>query len=237
MYCVNWRTPRRVKRSGFAGFGGDSGLCRTMFKREFKVRARRKGMQDVLIIGNNLDETAYHEAGHIVVATVLELDLRPKGITIWEAAPNVMDGLAGYWNHDTDWEKNLQAVRAGQIAQWTKFPNTDTTGSKPDNDSFFRVAKERFPETVASNLWENTSKEAHALLRLHWAVVIAIAETLITAEWLSVPEIEHPLAKRKKHLDGKQLVQLLAKHGISARVRHPVQSPSSILDLQSPPQP
>jgi hypothetical protein len=139
-------------------------------------------MQDVLIIGNNLEETAYHEAGHIVVATVLELDLRPNGITIWEAAPNVMDGLAGYWNHDTDWQKNLQAVRAGQIAQWTKFPNTDTTGSKPDNDYFFHVAKERFPETVASNLWESTSKEAHALLRLHSAVVIAIAETLIRKE-------------------------------------------------------
>ena len=61
---------------------------------------------DVLIIGNTLDETAYHEAGHIVVATAVELDLRPKGITIWEAAPNVMDGLAGYWNHETDWEKN-----------------------------------------------------------------------------------------------------------------------------------
>jgi hypothetical protein len=165
-------------------------------------------MGDVLIIGNNLDETAYHEAGHIVVATALGLRLRPKGIQIWEAAPNVMDGLAGYWDHETDWEKNLQAVRAGQIAQWTKFPNTDTTGSKPDNDYFFRIAKEHFPGILAGNLWETTTKEAHALLQQHWAAVIGIAESLITADWLAVPEGEHPLAKRKKHLDGNQLLNL-----------------------------
>lgn len=179
-------------------------------------------MGDLLIIGNTLDETAYHEAGHIVVATALELDLRPKGITIWEAAPNVMDGLAGYWNHETDWEKNLQAVRAGQIAQWTKFPNADTAGAKPDNDYFFGVAKEHFPGTVASNLWERTSKKSNALLQQHWAAVIEIAECLIAAEWVCVPEHEHPLAKRKKHLDGNQLIGVLVKHRISARVRHPV---------------
>jgi len=179
-------------------------------------------LKDVLIIGNTLDETAYHEAGHIVVATALELDLRPKGITIWEAAPNVMDGLAGYWDHETDWGKNLQAVRAGQIAQWRKFPDTDTTGAKPDNDYFFKVAREHFPGTVASNLWESTSKKADALLQLHWAAVIDIAESLIAAEWLSAPENEHPLAKRKKRLDGNQLIDILVKRGISARVRQPV---------------
>jgi hypothetical protein len=79
-------------------------------------------VDEPLIIGNTLEETAYHEAGHIVVAVALGLDLRPKGITIWEVTKNVMEGLAGYWDDDTDWEKNLQAVRAGQIAQWRKFP-------------------------------------------------------------------------------------------------------------------
>ena len=178
-------------------------------------------LQNVLIIGNTLDETAYHEAGHVVVAAAVELDLRPKGITIWEAAPNVMDGLAGYWDHEIDWEKNLQAVRAGQIAQWRKFPRADTTGAKPDNDYFFNVAREHFPGTLASNLWESTSQKADALLQLHWDAVIEIAETLIAAEWLSAPENEHPLAKRKKRLNGNQLIDILVKHGIPAQVRHP----------------
>lgn len=179
-------------------------------------------LEDILIIGNNLPETAYHEAGHIVVATALGLDLRPKGITIWEARTDVMDGLAGYWDHETDWDKNLQSVRAGQIAQWQKFPNADTTGSKPDNDYFFNVAREHFPNTVASNLWESSTKKAYALLQLHWTAVVEIAEALIAADWLPVPENEHPLAKRKKRLDGNQLISILIRHGISARVRQSV---------------
>ncbi|HEY1801577.1 MAG TPA: hypothetical protein VGG46_11650 [Terriglobales bacterium] len=179
-------------------------------------------MEEVLIIGNNLPETAYHEAGHIIVATALGLDLRPKGITLWEAGTDVMDGLAGYWDHETDWDKNLQSVRAGQIAQWRKFPNADTSGAKPDNDYFFNVAREHFPGSVVSDLWESTTEKAHALLQLHWAAVVEIAEALIAADWLPVPEKEHPLAKRKKRLDGKQLMEILVKHGISARVRQSV---------------
>jgi len=171
------------------------------------------------LIGNTLEETAYHEAGHIVVAARLGLDLRPKGITIWEAGKDVMDGLAGYWDDDADWDKNLQAVRAGQIAQWRRFPKSDTTGAKPDNDYFFKVVGEHFTGSIASNIWESVSKKADALLEAHWSAVVEIAETLMAAEWISVGESEHPLAKRKKHLGGEALVAILSSHGISARVR------------------
>jgi hypothetical protein len=120
-------------------------------------------VEDVLIIGNTLEETAYHEAGHIVVAARLGLDLRPKGITIWKAAKDVMDGLAGYWDDEADWDKNLQAVRAGQIAQWRRFPKSDTSGSKPDNDYFFKVLKEHFAGSIASHIWESVTNKADAL--------------------------------------------------------------------------
>ena len=171
------------------------------------------------LIGNTLEETAYHEAGHIVVAARLGLDLRPKDITIWEAAKDVMDGLAGYWDNEADWDKNLQAVRAGQIAQWRRFPKSDTTGAKPDNDYFFKVVGEHFTESIASNIWESVSKKANALLEAHWSAVAEIAETLMAAEWISVGENEHPVAKRKKNLDGEALVAILSSHRISARVR------------------
>jgi hypothetical protein len=177
-------------------------------------------VEGVLIIGNDLRETAYHEAGHIVVAARLGLDLRPNGITIWEAAPDVMDGLAGYWDHETDWDKNLQAARAGQIAQWRQFEKSDTSGSKPDNDYFFKVVRERYTAgTLAANVWESVSKKANDLLAADWSAVGQIAETLIAAEWVSVTENEHPLAKRKKRLDGEALVAILSSHGIGARVR------------------
>lgn len=173
----------------------------------------------MLIIGNTLEETAYHEAGHIVVAARLGLGLRPKGITIWEAAKDVMDGLAGYWDDGADWDKNLQAVRAGQIAQWRKFPQSDMTGAGPDNDYFFRAVAEHFPGQLAANIWESVSKKADDLLQTYWSAVVEIAETLIAAEWIPVEEDEHPLAKRKKNLDGAALVAILSSHGIGARVR------------------
>lgn len=171
------------------------------------------------LVGNTLEETAYHEAGHIVVAARLGLDLRPKGITIWEAGKDVMDGLAGYLDDDADRDMNLQAVRAGQIAQWRRFPKSDTTGAKPDNDYFFKVVGEHFTGSIASNIWGSVSKKADALLEAHRSAVVEIAETLMAAEWISVGESEHPLAKRKKHLGGEALVAILSSHGISARVR------------------
>ena len=176
-------------------------------------------MDETLIIGNTLEETAYHEAGHIVVAVALGLDLRPKGITIWQVTNNVMDGLAGYWDDDTGWEKNLQAVRAGQIAQWRKFPRSDTTGSKPDNDYFFKIVKEHFAGYIAGNIWESVGNRANALLEAHWGAAAEIAETLIAAEWMPVDGTEHPLAKRKKRLGGEALLTILSSHGISGRVR------------------
>ena len=179
-------------------------------------------MQDALIIGNNLAETAYHEAGHILVAAVLGLDLRPKGITIWEAAQDVMDGLARYWESETDWEKNLQSIRAGGLAQWRQFPQAYIGGQKPDSENFNKIVAEHFTGALPSDMWQSEGKKAEALLQLHWATVIEIAEALIAAEWLPVPENEHSLAKRKKQLDGNQLVDILARHDIPARVRQPV---------------
>jgi hypothetical protein len=185
----------------------------------FSLFSIRGIVEDMLIIGNTLEETAYHEAGHIVVAARLGLDLRPKGITIWEAAKDVMDGLAGYWDDETDWDKNLQSIRAGGVAQWRQFPQADIQGQKPDIENFNRIVAEHFAGTLAVNMWQSVGKKANDLLEAHWSAVVEIAETLIAAEWMSVGENEHPLAKRKKTLGGEALVAILSSHRISARVR------------------
>jgi hypothetical protein len=44
-------------------------------------------------IGNTLEETAYHEGGYFVVAGSLGLNLKPKGIMIYELANDITDGL------------------------------------------------------------------------------------------------------------------------------------------------
>jgi hypothetical protein len=130
-----------------------------------------------------------------------------------------MDGLAGYRDDETDWETNLQAARASQISQWRKFPQSDMTGAKTDNDYFFTIVREHFAGSVAGNIWESVSKKANALLETHWSAVVEISEKLIAAERISVDENEHSLAKRKKQLGGEELVAILSSHGISARVR------------------
>jgi hypothetical protein len=178
-------------------------------------------LENAVIIGNNLPETAYHEAGHIVVAAVLGLDLRPKGITIWEAAQDVMDGLARYWESEMDWEKNFQSIRAGGLAQWRQFPQAYIGGQKPDIENFNKIVAEHFAGTLPVDMWQSEGKKADDLLGAHWNAVVEIAETLIAAEWMPVAENEHPLAKRKKQLDSEALVAILSPHGISARVRNP----------------
>ena len=171
-------------------------------------------------VGNNLEETAYHEAGHVVVAAALGLELRIRGITIYEVSSDVMDGLACYWDDETDWEKNLQALLGGQIAQWRKFPETNLVdGSRPDRENFTEKARQHFAGSSPSDVWARVRDKVHALFDVapHWSAGIEIADTLITAPWAD--ETEHPFAKRKKHLDGAALVAILAAHGISARLR------------------
>ena len=57
-------------------------------------------------------ESAYHEAGHIVVAGAVGSDLRPRGIVI-DKVQNVTDGLACYWEDTEEAETVLLALRAG----------------------------------------------------------------------------------------------------------------------------
>ena len=75
-----------------------------------------------ILIGNTMEETAYHEAGHIVIAGAVGLDLRPKGIVIYEVE-DVADGWAFYWEDNQQWTDILTALRAGQLAQLKQFPD------------------------------------------------------------------------------------------------------------------
>jgi len=59
------------------------------------------------LVGNTFEESAYHEAGHVVAAAALGLALRSKGITILEAANGATAGEASYWEDDREPEKTL----------------------------------------------------------------------------------------------------------------------------------
>lgn len=176
-------------------------------------------MQEVLI-GNTLEETAYHEAGHIVVASVKGLALRPMGIMIWEAAEDVTEGIACYCEDEPEWEKILLALRAGEMAQVRQFPNSSTIGSLPDIQAFARIIEVHF-ENRFREMQQKVNSEVNGLLDIHWDAIVAISQGLVHADWIPVVPSEHSKAKRKKHLDGDTLLAILGKHGISAHVRGP----------------
>jgi hypothetical protein len=92
-----------------------------------------------VLIGNTLEESAFHEAGHIVAASAVGMDLRPRGIVIWEVQ-NVTDGLACYWEDAAEVESVLLALRAGQMAQLKQFPMSDRWGSMPDIQAFAKFS-------------------------------------------------------------------------------------------------
>ena len=170
-------------------------------------------LEEQILIGNTLEETAYHEAGHVVIAGAVGLDLKPLGIVIREVAEDVTDGIASYWEDTAEWEKVLLALCAGEMAQLKQFPCSWTRGSQPDIQKFSKIVNNhlghnRFREQVAS------------LLEIHWSAVTSIALALMEGPWIIVEPTEHPKAKRKKHLDGSTLVPILRRHGITAQVRN-----------------
>lgn len=169
-------------------------------------------MENLVLIGNTLEETAYHEAGHIVVAGAVGLALKPMGIQIWEVS-GLGDGLACYWEDEKDWGKNLLALRAGQVAQFRQFPESDFRGSQPDVKKFSNIVADHFGDNRCGEMRIEITAKVHRVLDIHWAPVIAVSEALVEGEWIPVDDSEHPSAKRKKHLDGMRLQQFLEHTG------------------------
>ena len=171
-----------------------------------------------MVLGNPLDETAYHEAGHITTAAAVGLDLQNKGIIIYEVE-NVGDGWAFYWEDNQQWMDILVALRAGQLAQLRQFPGSYFLGGQTDVQKFSYIVEHYFPGVLNSTMWEDISKKANDMLKTHWAAVEDVARAVINADWLPVAPGEHLRATRKKHIDGSALAAILVPHGITANVR------------------
>jgi hypothetical protein len=174
-----------------------------------------------MVIGNSLDETAYHEAGHITVAAAVGLDLQHKGIVVYEVG-NVGDGWAFYWEDNQQWTDILVALRAGQLAQLKKFPGSDFQGAQTDVQKFSYIVEHHFPPgTLNSDMWEAVTRRATNLLDLNpnWSAVEDVARAVINTRSVPVAPGEHAQATLKKHLDGNAIAAILAPHIPRVRVR------------------
>jgi hypothetical protein len=94
-----------------------------------------------MVIGNTLEETSYHEAGHIVIAGAVGLDLKPKGVVVYEVE-HVADGWAFYWEDKPEWDKILLAL--GEFKQTT---------AKSHRISSKRLSSNQFFQFVISQFW------------------------------------------------------------------------------------
>jgi hypothetical protein len=163
-----------------------------------------------------LDEVAYHEAGHVVVASAVGLHLGASGIQVW-GGPYGYDGCAAICYEDQPWEKHLLCLRAGSKAQLKQFPSCSTMWSAGGDESkTFEIVRKHF-NGQWSDMDEKIDAEVDALLEKHWGALEAIAQDVMESNWK--PTDDRPPAIRKKQLDGKTLVAILDKHGISAVVR------------------
>ena len=171
-----------------------------------------------MVIGNTLEETAYHEAGHIVVACALGLPLRPSGITVYEVGNGVGDGYACYAENERPPQAVLMAVLAGGRAQLMKFPGSWLGGSGPDESKLRELTKVHF-EDRWRQIIEEMVAQVDRLLEEHWSAVTAIAESLLDSVWIPVEAGEHSQANRKKQARRDSLVSILERHGIPATVR------------------
>lgn len=178
------------------------------------------------LIGNTPEETAYHEVGHILTAAVVGLDLRPDGIILFETG-TLAGGVACYWE-DAEVEAVLKALRAGQQAQFREFPGSEIRGGQDDVRAFFDILKKLGIEVHRrGEMWQEISKQVEELLSKYWPAVIEIATALLSqdsrpldsddSKYLS--HEERILAKSKKQLVGDEIVKILHRHGIPARVR------------------
>jgi hypothetical protein len=163
----------------------------------------------VELIGNTLEETAYHEAGHVVIASAVGLDLRPRGIRIWEAPGGITGGVACYWE-DAETEPVLLALQAGQMVQRRQFPESEIRGGKPDIRAFDKAVITVFGQNRLGEMYENINRQVAGLLTSHWRAIAAVARAIVESDWVPVtpddrelmaPE-ERSLFKRGKHLDG-----------------------------------
>lgn len=177
------------------------------------------------LIGNSPEETAYHEAGHIVIAAAVGLDLRPAGILMFEVR-NLAAGIACYWE-DGEVEPVLQALRAGQMAQIRQFPTSEIRGGMPDVRAFSTAVDQIYSPGHVGVMLEKTGGQVLELFDKHWGVVAKVAQALLKKDWASMEVTdekylsadERSVVRRKKQLTGSEIVEILEQHGISARVR------------------
>lgn len=199
-------------------------------RRRNTVKAQTANMAEPLEL--KIQCAAHHESGHIVVAAVQGLRLRPEGLMV----DFLGEGLACYCREvdgsDALRERVLTATFAGYYAEKQFREQRGYAVLDLEYWSYWSFdggeARQLLSEISLENLTNGNvpatrtklQAESKRLVERHWAAIEALAGVLLAKEW----EYWKPLksgaslsaATTAKYVRGQEVVDVLAQHGISA---------------------
>lgn len=173
---------------------------------------------------------AHHEAGHIVVAPVGGLRLRPEGIIVDSDA----QGLACYCKDpsgsDLLRKRIITATFAGFYAERR---SSEKYGYPVPEENWLGMgdgweANELVNQISVENLTDGSNvltadegkRQSLQLVTENWCVIEAVAEAVLLKEWGPIPALNSGIQWSKetmgKHLPGEEIVGILVQHGIPA---------------------
>jgi hypothetical protein len=178
-------------------------------------------------ISTNCECGAHHEPGHIVIAAVEGLRLKPEGLMVDPSGW----GLACYHDApgDTDSarEGDILAVLAGfavekRYREERRYPAREYMDVTLNRDS---VVARTLLTKLPGEYWVNESRlrdQLDSLLEKHWDAINALAAALLQRSWEPIKPLRsgdmwsHPNETVAKYISGEEAVRILAAHGIEA---------------------
>jgi hypothetical protein len=177
-----------------------------------------------------VDSSAYHEAGHTVVAVALEMPLRKRGIEV----DSMGCGISYYWfrvpgdldNTQQDIverERTIVSTEAGFVAQSKFYPGCPVGGNLYDRDLCIKLLDEMYRdrrEWLAAQ--ERLLDEATRLVEKRWPAIEALAKAILDKPLLPRQENSErqwsvdTLARR---IDGNEVAQILKRFDLEPQIR------------------
>jgi hypothetical protein len=169
------------------------------------------------------ESATYHEAGHMVVAAVLNLLIGRDGIHV----DGCGQGYASYEPTESNGSSALEKERAimsflaGDLAKLRFYANCSTCHA--DMLLARNLLREIYPDEKSQSEAESRLRsEARALVEQFWPAIEAVATAVWNKPWTPVPEEEKGrngfVSNDERCLDGFEILGILERFGIKARL-------------------
>ena len=128
----------------------------------------------------DLERQAYHEAGHVVMAS--KFGRKIKSVWIGGCWPAAAAGMVSFYSESVTDTARLYGTLGGALAEKIRFGGMTLKGIGGDLDKIETLAARCSPQFA----WESTL----ARLEANWHLVDAVAKRLIQKQWLPGRSVE-----------------------------------------------